>query len=53
MVKSIIAITFKQQVFLVEYAGPLLVYLLFFPRPGFIYGGGAALKPRANVVWLV
>lgn len=39
-------------VFLTEYAGPLFVYLLFVPRPAFIYGAQASLKPRAFVVWV-
>ncbi len=38
------------QVFLAEYAGPLIAYLLFYPRPTFIYGVGAADVPRAPVV---
>ncbi|CAB4019926.1 very-long-chain enoyl- reductase-like, partial [Paramuricea clavata] len=39
-------------VFLTEYSGPLFVYLLFVPRPAFIYGIQASLKPRASVVWI-
>ena len=34
------------KVFLTEYAGPLFVYLLFYPRPSIIYGAGAAAAPR-------
>jgi very-long-chain enoyl-CoA reductase len=33
-------------VFLTEYAGPLLIYLLFYSRPALIYGQGAAKEPR-------
>ena len=33
-----------------EYAGPLVVYLLFWPRPAFIYGAAAAQAPRQQVV---
>ncbi|CAF4626643.1 unnamed protein product, partial [Rotaria sp. Silwood2] len=32
-------------VFIAEYAGPLLIYLLFYIRPSFIYGSLAGLKP--------
>uniref|UniRef100_A0AC34RFS8 Very-long-chain enoyl-CoA reductase n=1 Tax=Panagrolaimus sp. JU765 TaxID=591449 RepID=A0AC34RFS8_9BILA len=32
-------------VFLCEYAGPLLVYPIFYLRPSFIYGAGAGDKP--------
>ena len=37
------------QVFLCEYAGPLLIYLLFYSRPAIIYGEEAKL-PKAYVV---
>jgi len=37
-------------VFLVEYAGPLFVYLWFYTRPAIVYGSGAAEKPYAQVV---
>jgi len=30
------------QVFLTEYAGPLVVYLLFYARPALIYGAEVA-----------
>ena len=36
-----------------EYAGPLVVYLIFYTRPAIIYGVAAAAEPRANVVQLV
>ena len=38
------------QVFLVEYAGPLIVYMLLYLRPAIVYGAGAANKPYAPVV---
>ncbi|KAL9951670.1 hypothetical protein ACROYT_G044388 [Oculina patagonica] len=37
-------------VFLTEYAGPLIVYLLLYIRPAIIYGTDAASKPYAPVV---
>jgi len=37
-------------VFLTEYAGPLVIYLLFYIRPSLVYGAGAASKPIAPVV---
>lgn len=37
-------------VFLVEYAGPLIVYMLLYLRPAIVYGAGAAEKPYAPVV---
>lgn len=37
-------------VFLAEYAGPLVTYLLFYLRPALIYGTESAQKPRALVV---
>jgi len=39
-------------VFLMEYAGPLFVYPIFYLRPWFIYGAGAANRPVAHVVTL-
>ncbi|XP_005107475.1 very-long-chain enoyl-CoA reductase [Aplysia californica] len=39
-------------VFLTEYAGPLVIYLIFYSRPSLIYGAGAASKPIAQVVHL-
>lgn len=36
-------------VFLTEYAGPLVIYLIFYARPGIIYGS-LADTPKANVV---
>ena len=33
-------------VFLTEYAGPLVIYLIFYLRPSFIYGNGASLLER-------
>ncbi|ESO94500.1 hypothetical protein LOTGIDRAFT_232335 [Lottia gigantea] len=37
-------------VFLTEYAGPLVVYLLFYIRPSIVYGAAAANLPYAKVV---
>ncbi|KAK3090656.1 hypothetical protein FSP39_013421 [Pinctada imbricata] len=37
-------------VFLTEYTGPLLIYLIFYTRPAIIYGVAAASEPRASVV---
>lgn len=37
-------------VFLTEYAGPLVIYLLFYIRPALIYGVEAAAKERHAVV---
>jgi len=37
-------------VFMAEYAGPLVTYLLFYPRPSFIYGEDAAKAPTALAV---
>jgi len=37
-------------VFLTEYAGPLVIYLIFYTRPDVIYGAGASSKPMAQVV---
>jgi len=37
-------------VFLTEYAGPLVIYLIFYTRPDIIYGAGASSKPMAQVV---
>lgn len=37
-------------VFLTEYFGPLVIYLIFYARPGFIYGQDAASQPRELVV---
>ena len=39
-----------RQVFLAEYAGPLVVYLLFYPRPSLIYGEEASKAPVALAV---
>lgn len=39
-------------VFLCEYAGPILCYLLFYPRPEFIYGSKAKTVPYHYVVHL-
>jgi len=39
-------------VFLMEYAGPLFVYPIFYLRPWFIYGSGAANRPVHHVVTL-
>lgn len=39
-----------------EYAGPLLIYLLFYIRPSFIYGSSASSKPihlAAQFVWMI
>jgi len=38
------------QVFLSEYAGPLVAYLLFYIRPSLVYGAAATEKPIAPVV---
>ena len=35
---------------LVEYAGPLVIYLLFYLRPAIIYGAETADKPKDKVV---
>ncbi|KAK7495826.1 hypothetical protein BaRGS_00012816 [Batillaria attramentaria] len=37
-------------VFLTEYAGPLVIYLIFYTRPAIIYGAGADKLPYAQVV---
>jgi len=37
-------------VFLTEYAGPLVIYLIFYTRPALIYGEDAASYPYADVV---
>ncbi|CAL1538633.1 unnamed protein product [Lymnaea stagnalis] len=37
-------------VFLTEYAGPLVIYLIFYTRPALVYGIGANTKPYADVV---
>merc|ERR1712038_995134 len=37
-------------VFMAEYAGPLLIYLIFYPRPWFVYGSDAIKAPQAAVV---
>jgi len=37
-------------VFLLEYTGPLFVYLWFYTRPSLIYGNGASDLPMAQVV---
>ncbi|KAK7099819.1 very-long-chain enoyl-CoA reductase-like isoform X2 [Littorina saxatilis] len=37
-------------VFLTEYAGPLVIYLIFYLRPSIVYGEDAAELPYANVV---
>lgn len=37
-------------VFLVEYAGPLLIYLWVYTRPWIFYGAEASSKPYAQVV---
>jgi len=37
-------------VFLTEYAGPLVIYLIFYARPSLIYGAAAASQPMAQVV---
>ena len=42
--------TLHLKVFLSEYAGPLVIYLIFYTRPAIIYGAGAASEPRAQVV---
>lgn len=39
-------------VFLTEYTGPFVVYLLFYLRPSLVYGDGAADKPMDQVVHL-
>lgn len=39
-------------VFLTEYAGPLVIYLLFYMRPALIYGEGAASQPKVEAVRL-
>ncbi|CAF0913176.1 unnamed protein product [Didymodactylos carnosus] len=39
-------------VFLAEYAGPLLIYLLFYLRPSFIYGTIGSSRPAHTVVHL-
>ena len=36
---------FLVQVFMAEYAGPLIIYLLFYIRPSLIYGSSASSKP--------
>lgn len=38
-----------RQVFLTEYAGPLVIYLIFYARPACIYGS-LADTPKASVV---
>lgn len=45
-----IALLFLFQVFIAEYAGPLLIYLIFYQRPPVIYGAESAAEPRADVV---
>ncbi|XP_059160998.1 very-long-chain enoyl-CoA reductase-like isoform X2 [Physella acuta] len=37
-------------VFLTEYAGPLVIYLIFYSRPAIIYGAGEATKTYSQVV---
>ncbi|XP_065904205.1 very-long-chain enoyl-CoA reductase-like [Dysidea avara] len=39
-------------VFLAEYAGPLIAYLLFYLRPPLVYGAAGSEKPIASVVHL-
>ncbi|XP_065833951.1 probable very-long-chain enoyl-CoA reductase art-1 [Oscarella lobularis] len=39
-------------VFLIEYTGPLVLYLIFYMRPSLIYGGGASAVPYHAVVHL-
>jgi len=39
-------------VFLAEYLGPLLIYLIFYFRPSFIYGSIGSLKPKHTAVHL-
>eukprot|EP00118_Oscarella_pearsei_P028552 m.2465 g.2465 ORF g.2465 m.2465 type:complete len:313 (+) comp8668_c0_seq1:45-983(+) len=39
-------------VFLIEYTGPLVLYLIFYMRPSFIYGGGASNVPYHTAVHL-
>jgi very-long-chain enoyl-CoA reductase len=39
-------------VFLLEYAGPLFVYPIFYLRPSFIYGADASSKPVHQAVFL-
>ena len=41
---------YPYQVFLTEYAGPLVIYLLFYVRPSIIYGSKAAFEPIPQVV---
>ena len=41
---------FAFKVFLTEYAGPLVLYLVFYLRPAIIYGSKAAGEPKAPVV---
>ena len=41
------------QVFLTEYTGPLVLYLVFYLRPAIIYGSEAAGEPKAPVVQYV
>ena len=38
------------QVFLTEYAGPLILYLVFYLRPAIVYGSEAASLPKEPVV---
>lgn len=42
--------SFFFQVFLLEYTGPIFVYLLFYTRPSLIYGKGASDLPMADAV---
>ena len=39
-----------RQVFLTEYAGPLILYLVFYLRPAIVYGSEAASLPKEPVV---
>ena len=51
--RMVFSIVFNQ-VFLVEYAGPLIVYMLLYIRPAIVYGPEAASKPYASVVqWVL
>ena len=32
-------------VFIIEYTGPALLYMILYPRPSLVYGEGASEKP--------
>ena len=42
-----------KQVFLTEYAGPLVIYLLFYARPAIIYGADADFPRKQVVKWVL